>query len=253
MAAAAEAPSADRSRRLPIVTMIATGIALAAAACQYAIAGMAPALERAPGGLPHGQWWRLVTPVLVQTDGLYQVVINLVTLALLGAVTELLLGRRWWAALLCAGTLGGQIAAYAWQVPGGGASIAICGFAGGIVIMVLASRDQAPRFAAGAAVYYIAALTGWSFDDVGAAELACLVAAMLWHGPRLIRPTGSNAAERIVLAAMIPCAIVLLVRQDLHGAALTASMLLTGALRAGLALRHRTPAIPEPVLAKSDR
>lgn len=223
---------------VPVLTLAATGIALAAAVCQYAIGGMVQALERAPGGLPDGQWWRLVTPVLVQTDGWYQIVSNLVTLVLLGIAAEWLLGRRWWLALIAAGTVGGQAAAYAWQVWGGGSSIAICGLAGGIVIAQLAQRARPSRVGAGTAIYYIAVLTGWGLGGVGLAELAAVAAAIAWHVPRLAWPASAATAERIVLAATIPCAVVLITQRSLHGAALLSAMFLTAAIRLLILPRH---------------
>jgi len=146
---------------------------------------MIPDLQRAPGGLPSGQLWRLVTPLLVQTLGWYQVVANLVTLALFGVLAEWLLGRWLWMALFAGGTAGGEIAAYAWHDPGGGDSIAICGLAAGIGITLLARRAPPPRFAADAVVYYVAALTGWGFSGLRAAGLAFLAAVVLLNGARL--------------------------------------------------------------------
>ena len=121
-----------------MLTAVATGVAVAAAAAQYTIPAMIPALQRTPGGgLPDGQWWRLVTPLLVQTLGWYQVAANLGTLPIIGAVTERLLGRGWWLALAAAGTAGGELAAYHWRDPGGGDSIAICGLAAGVIVILL--------------------------------------------------------------------------------------------------------------------
>jgi hypothetical protein len=209
---------------------LATGIAVMAAVGQYAFPGMIPALQRAPGGLPSGQWWRLVTPLLVQTLGWYQVVANLVTLALFGVLAEWLLGRRLWLALFAAGTAGGEIAAYAWHDPGGGDSIAICGLAAGIGIALLARRASPPRFTADAVVYYVAALTGWGFSGLRAAGLAFLAAAVLLNGARLARIGG---VERAALAGTVVCALALVAHRDLHGAALTSGMLLMGAVLVG--------------------
>jgi hypothetical protein len=68
----------------PILTAVATTVALGAAVVQYAVPDAVPALRRDPVALAHGQWWRAVTPLLVQTLGWYQVLTNLVTLALVG-------------------------------------------------------------------------------------------------------------------------------------------------------------------------
>jgi hypothetical protein len=135
--------------RVPIITAAAAGIATVAAVVQYTVPGVVPLLARGPGP---DEWWRLVTPLLVQTLGWYQVVMNLVTLPLVGACVEWRLGRWRWVALFVAGTVGGQIAAFAWHLPGGGDSIAICGLAGGMVVWLLRGEvDGRTRQQAGGA------------------------------------------------------------------------------------------------------
>jgi membrane associated rhomboid family serine protease len=195
-------------------------------------------LQRAQGGLPPGQWWRLITPLLVQTVGWYQVAANLVTLAVIGAVAEWLLGRWRWLVLSAAGTVGGQVAAYAWRQPGGGDSIAIAGLAGGTAIALLAGwpYGRSPRAATQVVLYYIAALGGWAltlspYYGLIAAALACAATAAFVNAPpRPWRP----AAERLALAATIPgAALIAVIRQDPHGAALIAGMLAMTAMVAG--------------------
>jgi membrane associated rhomboid family serine protease len=220
-------------RRLPVLTITATSVALAAACGQYLVPGMVSALQREPGGLPAGQWWRLVTPLLVQTLGWYQVVANLVTLALFGVLAERLLGRWRWVTLFAGGTLGGEAAAYAWHDPGGGDSIAICGLAAGVTVTLLTRREPPPRFAAAAVACYVAALAGWGFVGVRAAALACVLAAISLIGLWLAQVRG---AERAALAGTVACAPVMAAHQDLHGASLTSGMLLMGALLLGALL-----------------
>jgi hypothetical protein len=227
-------------QRFPVLTAVATGIAVAAAVAQYTIPTMVPALERAPGGLPAGQWWRLVTPLLVQTLGWYQVAANLVTLAVIGAVAEQLLGRAWWLALVAAGTAGGQLAAGHWHDPGGGDSIAICGLAAGVIVTLLARPEAGSTFAHQAVVYYVAALAGWGFFGARAAVLACVLAGMAMAAMRHGAVAG---ADRIALAGCVASALALAcLERDLHGASLTAGMLFTAVV---LAARRRA-AGPQP-------
>jgi membrane associated rhomboid family serine protease len=172
----APAPRTGGAARLPAVTLVATAVAAAAAVAQYTVPAMIPTLQRGPAPPADGQWWRLVTPLLVQTLGCYQVAANLVTLAVIGAIAEWLLGRWLWLALFCAGTLGGQAAAFAWHQPGGGDSIAACGLAGGVAVVLLARPSPGTWLAAQAVVLYVAALTGWGFSGARAAVLACVAA-----------------------------------------------------------------------------
>ncbi|MEO6084665.1 MAG: rhomboid family intramembrane serine protease [Umezawaea sp.] len=199
----------DTVRQKPILTAAAVGIALVAAVAQYAMPSVVAVLQREPG---NGQWWRLVTPLLVQTLGWYQVVTNLVTLALVGVVAERLLGRWRWVVLFAAGTIGGQIAAYSWQEPGGGDSIAICGLAGGVLVWLLVNR--AARWEVGVAVGYVAALTGWGFGGIRAAAVAVVIAAVLLH----------VVPARVAVGGAVVCAVALAVASDLHGVSLVSGM-----------------------------
>jgi membrane associated rhomboid family serine protease len=194
-------------------------VAVVAAIMQYAVPAAVPVLERDHDGLARGEWWRLVTPLLVQTLGWYQVLTNLVTLALFGFIAERLMSRWRWLLLLAAGTAAGQLAAYAWHEPGGGSSIAICGLAGGTVVALFTSRGPVPRPAAHAVVYYVVALTGWWFGGILAAGLGCVVAGLLLYG---FRWAGAPQVERLALLGAAACAVVLAAVGDLHGVSLTA-------------------------------
>jgi membrane associated rhomboid family serine protease len=219
-------------RRPPVLSATAVTVAIGAAVAQYAFPAVVPALERDLDALRAGQWWRAVSPLLVQTLGWYQVVANLLALALFGLAAEWLVGRRRWLVLFAAGTLGGQVAAYAWQEPGGGSSIAICGLAGGVTVALLVGRGPVPRPFAHAVVYYVVALTGWGFSGIVAAGLGCLGAATLLHGlPRL----GVREVERVALAATVGCAVALAVAADLHGVSLVAGMAAMALVLAGQA------------------
>ncbi|MFC0430753.1 rhomboid family intramembrane serine protease [Kutzneria buriramensis] len=219
-------------RHRPILTLAAVGVAMIAAVVQYAAPSAVPLLQRTPGALEAGQWWRSATPLFVQTLGWYQVVTNLVTLALVGMVVERELGRGRWLVLFVAGTVGGQIAAYSWQEPGGGDSIAICGLAGGATVWLLARRDQASRWDVAVLACYVGALTGWGFLGIRAAAVGAVAAAAALYVNR-----------RIALAAAVVCATALAAHADLHGVSLLSGMAIgllllvirVGPLRAGRA------------------
>jgi membrane associated rhomboid family serine protease len=192
-------------QRLTVASLVVAGVM---AVLQYAVPATIPALQRDPTALRHGEWWRLVSPLLVQTLGWYQVLANLVTLAAIGLVAERVLGRWRWVLMFLAGTVGGQVAAYAWHEGGGGDSIAICGLAAGLVVA------RPSREATALVVAYIAALTGRGLWGVAAAGLACVAGAVAGY-----------AVPRLSLAGAAVCALVLLAARDLHGAALTAGLL----------------------------
>jgi membrane associated rhomboid family serine protease len=213
-------------RRKPILTATAVGLTAIAAIMQYTVPSMVPALQRTPGALAAGQWWRLLTPLLVQTLGWYQVVTNLVTLALVGVIAERQLGRGRWLLLFAAGTIGGQIAAYAWQETGGGDSIAICGLAGGSLIWLLSGRGETTRWNAAVLACYVAALTGWGFAGIRFAAAAVVVAVLVLCFNR-----------RLALIATLPCAVALTFAADLHGISLLSGVI--AALIITIATRHQ--------------
>jgi membrane associated rhomboid family serine protease len=225
-------------RRFPVLTTAAVIVATVAAIVQYAVPAVVPALQRDIDGLAEGEWWRLVTPLLVQTLGWHQVLANLMTLALIGFFAEQLMSRWRWLLLFVAGTAGGQIAAYAWGEPGGGASIAICGLAGGTAVALLVGRGPVPWLAAHAVVYYVVALTGWGFRGIVAAGLACVMAGVLWYG---LRRLGVPEVERLALAGAAGCALVLAAAGDLHGISLLTGGVATLVVLALERCRRSTP------------
>jgi hypothetical protein len=226
--------------------VFAVAVAIIAAVVQYTVPAAVPLLQRDPGGLPDGQWWRLVTPLLVQTLGWYQVLANLVTLALFGALAEWLLTRWQWVLLLAAGTAGGQRAAYAWHEPGGGDSIAICGLAAGVIVALLFDRGRVPKVPVYAGVCYVAALAGWGLRGLpGAALFAVAGALWLFAAPRA--GLAGRHAERVALAGTVVAAIVLAFGHDLHGAALCAGTLVAvvvAAFRSVTATATGSPTVP---------
>ncbi len=212
--------------RLPVLTSTAVVVATVAAVVQYAVPAVVPAWQRDPAGLPPGLWWRLVTPLFVQTLGWYQVLVNLVTLAAVGAVAEQVLGRWRWALLFVGGAVGGQVAAYLWHEPGGGDSIGICGLAAGVVVTLLLGPAPVPRLPAHVVVCYAAALAAWGARGAVGAGFA-VAAAVLWL--RL-----APNAERIALTGVAIVAPLMALRHDLHGAALVAGIMVGAAVRPAL-------------------
>lgn len=217
------------TRRFPLLSLIVCTVAVAAAVAQYAVPSVVPAWERDLDALQSGEWWRLVSPLLVQTLGWHQVVANLVTLAVFAVVAEWLVGRwRWWI-LFAAGTLGGQLSAYLQREPGGGSSIAICGLAGGVAVALLAGRWPAPPWFSQAVVVYVALLAGWGFGGpVGAAVAGTCCAAALY----LLRAAPTRTAELLTLSGALLAAAALAATRDLHGASLLAGAVAMAAMAA---------------------
>lgn len=234
--------------RPPYLSIIASGVGVVAAVVQYTVPAVVPLLERSQSGLMRGDWWRLATPVLVQTLGWHQTAANLVSLAVIGLVSESLLPRLWWLAVLGSGVLGGQAAAYMWEEAGGGSSIAICGLAGGLIVVLLGSvrRQPVPRAAVPIAVGYVVALTGWGLGGVTAAAASGIIFAVAYFALVMV---DMKHVKLVALIAAVVCALGLLPLRDLHGASLTSGMAAAVLLVAIRDLAHRSRPRQERPLA----
>lgn len=119
-----------RNPRFPFLTTLAVG---ATAVVTYMSrqdgSPLKADLARDAGGLEHGDWWRALSPVLVQTDPqVWQVVGTLVFAAAVGAFAERNLGPLRAGTAFLAGALLGEAAGYAWEPDGtGGISVAAFG------------------------------------------------------------------------------------------------------------------------------
>ena len=185
------------------------------------------ALERDPESLSVRHWWRLASPLLVQSDGAAQLVFNLVTLALFGVLAERVLGRTRWLALYLGAGLLGQALGYAWEPPGGGNSVAVCGLVGGIAAALLRGRGGWPEQAGQFVAIYAVALAGLALGG-WPAQLAAIGAVVVTSAV-VGRRSGTAFAGRVLAGVVALAGGALLAVRDHHGAALLCGMLL-GAL-----------------------
>jgi membrane associated rhomboid family serine protease len=193
-------PSSASTRR-PALTAVVCGVTLA-----VSIAALAsPALMRLfVRNLPHlltGQWWRVVTPVLVQPSGWGQLVFNLLGIAVIGAALQRRLGRAGWSLIYLAGGPG-TIALYiAWHPgdTGGGSSAAVAALIGALAVLLAADADLgrlewfAQLYSVFFAVYLTALQLGGVLPSViaGNASIIVMVAAR-----RTVRSTTLTRASR---------------------------------------------------------
>jgi rhomboid protease GluP len=101
------------------------------------------ALWRDRAALAAGQWWRLVTPLLVQYDRWVNAVVVLACVAAVGVVAERVVGPWWWLAVYLGCGMVGQAFGYLWAPPDAGASVAGCGLLGVVSAWLLAG--EGPR------------------------------------------------------------------------------------------------------------
>ncbi|MFE2425783.1 rhomboid family intramembrane serine protease [Streptomyces sp. NPDC059373] len=128
---------------------------------QLAFPSIYRALHRAPDLITqHGQWWRLLTAVLVQDGGVGGTAFNLAALAVVAVVAERLWGPRPTPAIFAACALAMNVLGVWWNAEGGGNSGATFGLAMSMAGLALLRGDGRVRVlalpACGAAVVLVA-------------------------------------------------------------------------------------------------
>jgi len=104
----------------------------AVTAAQFRYPEVLENLRRDPDALASGEWWRTLSPLLVQ-DPSWQSWITVPGIAVLGVPVERIFGARAMLALYLVPAAVGELAGYLWQPHGAGNSIADLGLAGGLL------------------------------------------------------------------------------------------------------------------------
>jgi membrane associated rhomboid family serine protease len=170
-------------RRL-VASAVIGGVTLAVTVAQFIWPVVLPALRRDAAALAEGEWWRLVTPLLVQPYGIYQCLFNGLFLVVFLPITERLYGRGVWAIYFVSGIIG-QAVNYQWSPEGGGTSTAAFGLMGALQVYLFRRRKEIP---AGYLVLPALALTGsvlmgFIHDGHGPGFLAGALVALLLRVP----------------------------------------------------------------------
>jgi membrane associated rhomboid family serine protease len=121
----------------PLVTAAVLLVTGSTSGLQIGYPQVLSALCRDRDGLRAGQWWRILTPLLVHDEGWRQVVLNFLAIAVLGVIVERLYGHFPWLVFYLGAGLVGEIAGYAWQPHGAGASVGGAGLLGALLVWLL--------------------------------------------------------------------------------------------------------------------
>lgn len=105
------------------------------------------ALQRNPGDLYAGRFWKLLSPLFIQGDGWAGLAFNVPIFLLVALVAERVYGRRRFLLMYFIPGMVGQWAGFAWDGVGGGNSVAIAGLVGGYFMLVLVHPHRVPRVA----------------------------------------------------------------------------------------------------------
>jgi Rhomboid family len=140
-------PNAGQPRRVPVLTATALTATLLGTLTRPFGPGVFDALRRDPKELGHGQLWRLLTPVLVQSDHPLLAIIGVFVLcAVIGVAGEWLLPRSEWLLLYLLGALAGHGIGETFQPHQSGASVAFAGILGGLAARILLDHDPRLKF-----------------------------------------------------------------------------------------------------------
>ena len=176
---------AGRSR-LPVATISVLLITGAVTGLQFAYPEILSSLRRRPGAISDGQWWRMITPMLVHSGGWPHFAFNAVAIAVVGTIAERIFGWRRWLILYFVSGIIGEVAGYAWKPDGAGASVGGAGLLGGVTTWLLVRKGLPRRARAGAIVVLIGTLTLTLYHDVHGPPILAgviLAAIMLRNQP----------------------------------------------------------------------
>jgi len=205
------------------VTGVAWAITAAMAAWQVADPSVLDALRRDPAALRRGEWWRVLSPLLVQSDGWAQIVANLVFLAVIGYFAERRFGRARWLVLYLTGGIVGEVAGYAFEPHGAGTSVAIFGLVGGLLAAAARDRDDVSPVAVVAGLAWIASVVGLDLGGyVWAAVASSLVVVLATQVARRLPDPSRLYLPAAALAAVL--AVLLIAIADDHGAPILAGL-----------------------------
>ncbi len=219
--------------RAPWLTGAVAVLTAAVLVVQESVPGTLAHLERTPAAL-HGDWWRWLTPLVVQDAHWAGGISNLVGLVLLGAAAEQVVRRPAWLAAYVGAGLVGQVFGHLWQPVGGGNSVANCGLAAVCVAVAVRRPAGVPPLVRAAPVYWSGALAAIVWVPL---ILVGVLLAGLVGGPLSdLRWTRWLVAGTAVLVAG-----VLLARSDLHGGGFAVALVAAFVLPLPAALPEAEP------------
>ncbi len=166
MSATSQRPGSRR--RFPVAAVSLFVITGAVTAAQFVRPELVDALRRDPDRLADGEWWRAVTPLLVQVPA-WQTCVTVPGVLALGIPVERIHGSRATVALYVLPGLVGEAVGYLWQPHGAGNSVADVGLAGSLVAWLFLEagrRDWPPQLLRRVRVWGGAVLAGAAVDTV---------------------------------------------------------------------------------------
>jgi len=227
----------DARPRRPGMTVAVLAVTLATGVAAQLSPALSAASTRDLPRLRAGEWWRIVTPVLVQPSGWGQLVFNLLGLVVVGIALQRHLGPWTWLSIYVVGGVGSIVVVGVWDPSdtGGGSSAAVAALIGSLAVLRLSAGADGSRIAWWAqlySVFFVVYLTAMAAGGVLPAVIAgntAIVLAVVAH--RAWRPT---TLARGCAGVVIVGAVTMVALEDDHGVGLG-----VGVVAAALVLAHR--------------
>jgi membrane associated rhomboid family serine protease len=215
-------------------TMTATVVAITTAVSVVALVNIKVmnAMTTDLGKLRAGQWWRLVSPVMVQPSGWGQLAFNMTGLAIVGAALERHVSRPAWIVCFLAGGVGSVAVLSLWKPAdgSGGTSDAVAALIGALAV-VGAANGAKLRFEWPSQVYsvfFATYLTGLAVGGIVLSIIAGDMAVVVYVAARrACRPATLRCGCLVLIVA---CGAVMTVMRQGHGLGILFGTAIAGAL-----------------------
>ena len=169
-------------RRVPWATLLLSTAISIPTTLQFFFPSILVVLRRDAAAFSAGDWWRIVTPLFVQDEGVSGSIFNLSSLLLVGSVAESLWGWARWLIIFFVGGILGEIISFAWQPVGAGNSLANFSLAGSVAVMCLTLQPLRMQRIASELSLGAGLLLLLLHDHHGAATAfgCCIAIALIW-------------------------------------------------------------------------
>jgi membrane associated rhomboid family serine protease len=202
-------------------TMTATVVAITTAVSVAALINtkVMGAMTTDLGKLRGGQWWRLLSPVMVQPSGWAQLAFNMTGLAVVGAALERHVSRPAWIVCFLTGGIGSVAVLSAWKPAdgSGGTSDAVAALIGALAVVgvVEEARLRAEWPSQVYSVFFATYLTGLAVGGILPSSIVGDLAVVAYGTfRRACRPA---TVRRGCLAVVVACGSVMTVTRQGHG------------------------------------
>lgn len=177
-------------------------------------------LQRDPVAIAGGQWWRLITSVLVQGSGWGQFLFNTLGMVVIGVAVERTRGTALWLIAALVAQVGASLCALWWapEVNDSGSSLVVGGLVGLLTVTRFVRPPRWAGLAAAYRVFFVTYLAGLALaGPVEAAVAGSVLTGLLTS--LLLRTGWARRSSMLVLLVVVVASGVLVAARDQHGVA----------------------------------